>query len=182
MNYRKVWEEANGPIPRDLNGISYEIHHIDGNKHNNDISNLLCVTVQEHYNIHLKQKDWMACHMISERLNISKEERLMLNSKISKSKKGISTGPRSQESIEKQMRSRKENGFSQTEESRLKISLGNQGKTMSEEARSKISKSKKGKPWTEARKKAQVDRQLAGKVSKLKGVPKNKKRKYENIP
>jgi putative cell wall-binding protein len=43
------------------------------------------------------------------------------------------------------------------------------------------SKSKKGKPWTEARKKAQVDRQLAGKVSKLKGVPKNKKRKYENI-
>ena len=31
-NYRKIYEKVYGPIPREDNGRSFEIHHIDGNK------------------------------------------------------------------------------------------------------------------------------------------------------
>ena len=55
MNYRKLWEDANGPIPTDELGRSYEIHHIDGNRKNNCLSNLMCVSLDEHYEIHSKQ-------------------------------------------------------------------------------------------------------------------------------
>ena len=58
MNYRKIWERVNGPIPKDEHGISYDIHHIDGNRSNNSIENLKCVSVQEHFDIHHKQGDW----------------------------------------------------------------------------------------------------------------------------
>jgi len=51
-NYRKIYEQYYGPIPRDEQGRSYEIHHIDGNHSNNDPTNLKCVSIQEHYDIH----------------------------------------------------------------------------------------------------------------------------------
>lgn len=51
--YRKIYESHYGPIPIDETGRTYEIHHIDGNSENNDISNLKCVSIQEHYNIHI---------------------------------------------------------------------------------------------------------------------------------
>jgi len=69
-NHRKIWISHNGPIPKDKNGISYDIHHIDGNKANNSIENLKCVTIQEHYDIHLKQGDWLACQAILARIDI----------------------------------------------------------------------------------------------------------------
>jgi len=50
-NYRKVYESYYGAIPKDSNGRSYEIHHVDGNHDNNNISNLKLVTIEEHYNI-----------------------------------------------------------------------------------------------------------------------------------
>lgn len=60
-NYRKIWEDNFGPIPKDENGRSYEIHHKDGNTENNDLSNLMCVSIKEHYDIHYKQKiGWLA--------------------------------------------------------------------------------------------------------------------------
>lgn len=40
--HRVVWELFNGPIPEGL-----VIDHIDGDKHNNKISNLRCVTKQQ---------------------------------------------------------------------------------------------------------------------------------------
>jgi len=58
-NYRKIWEEANNAkIPK-----GYHIHHIDGNHNNNNPDNLLCVSVQEHFNIHKSQGDWGACYL-----------------------------------------------------------------------------------------------------------------------
>lgn len=61
-NYRKIWEEHYGPIPFDNNDRRCEIHHIDSNRENNEISNLMLVTIQEHYDIHYFQGDWAACY------------------------------------------------------------------------------------------------------------------------
>jgi hypothetical protein len=63
-NYRKIWEHHNGEIPLDENGVSYHIHHIDGNSKNNNISNLQCVSVEQHYKIHLNQGDYAAANAL----------------------------------------------------------------------------------------------------------------------
>ena len=55
MNYRKLWEDIHGKIPKDENGRTYDIHHIDGNRKNNSIDNLICLSIEDHYKIHLKQ-------------------------------------------------------------------------------------------------------------------------------
>ena len=46
-NYRKIYESHYGKIP---NG--HHIHHMDGNPFNHDISNLQCVSPEEHAEIH----------------------------------------------------------------------------------------------------------------------------------
>ena len=79
--YRNIYKQHYGSIPKEENGRSYEIHHIDGNHNNNDISNLQCVTIQEHYNLHYAQGDWGACLLMSNRMNISPEEKSKLASK-----------------------------------------------------------------------------------------------------
>ena len=77
-NYRKIWENNFGKIPLDEQGRSYEIHHIDGNRKNNKISNLVCVSIEEHFNLHFVQQDWAACQAILMRLNNTNDEiRLM---------------------------------------------------------------------------------------------------------
>lgn len=69
--YRKIWSEHFGNIPKDSDGRSHEIHHIDGNRSNNNIENLKCVSIQEHYDIHYFQEDWMACFKIAQRMDKS---------------------------------------------------------------------------------------------------------------
>ena len=56
-----------------------EIHHIDGNHKNNNIENLMPVTVQEHYEIHKLRGDKAAAVLIGIRAGISYEERAQLN-------------------------------------------------------------------------------------------------------
>lgn len=68
MNYRKIWEKENGPIPVDGEGRTYEIHHIDGNKRNNSIQNLQCISIEEHFHIHYSQGDYEAANMIADRM------------------------------------------------------------------------------------------------------------------
>ena len=67
--YRKIWENTFGKIPVDENGRSYEIHHIDGNRKNNSIENLKCVSIEEHLQLHLEQKNEAAVHAITIRMN-----------------------------------------------------------------------------------------------------------------
>lgn len=67
--HRLIYQKHFGDIPKDENGISYDIHHIDGNRKNNDISNLRAVSLQEHYDIHYNQGDWMACQRIMKRMS-----------------------------------------------------------------------------------------------------------------
>ena len=68
--YRTIWEKEYGKIPD-----GYEIHHKDGNRKNNSIENLMCVSLEEHYNIHYKQGDYLACAIMSKRMGLTKEER-----------------------------------------------------------------------------------------------------------
>ena len=70
INYRKIYEQHCGVIPKDKDGRSYQIHHIDGNRANNNISNLKCVSIQEHYDIHYSQGDWGACYLIGRKMKI----------------------------------------------------------------------------------------------------------------
>lgn len=64
MNYRRIWEEYNNRKIPD----GFEIHHIDGNNKNNKPENLLCVSIEEHLEIHKKQKDYGAVQAILMRL------------------------------------------------------------------------------------------------------------------
>ena len=54
--HRKIYEEHYGPIPFDENGKTYEIHHVDFDHNNNDLSNLVAITCKEHARIHAEQK------------------------------------------------------------------------------------------------------------------------------
>lgn len=72
--YRQIYETHFGPIPKDSDGRSYEIHHIDGNHENNLIDNLKCISIQEHFNIHYGQGDWGACRAMSIRMNLDPKE------------------------------------------------------------------------------------------------------------
>lgn len=78
-NYRKIYEDAYGNIPVDEYGRTYEIHHIDGNRQNNSLSNLIAVSIEEHYQIHYAQNDFAACLIISSRMEISPEEKSFLS-------------------------------------------------------------------------------------------------------
>lgn len=49
--HRVVWEYFNGPIPK-----GYQVHHKDGNRHNNDIANLDLLKDEEHYKHHAKEE------------------------------------------------------------------------------------------------------------------------------
>jgi hypothetical protein len=57
-----------------------EIHHIDGNHSNNNITNLKLVSIQEHYDIHHAQGDWAACLLMSHRMKLTPEEKSRLAS------------------------------------------------------------------------------------------------------
>ena len=72
--YRRVYEAHYGPIPVDEQGRTYDIHHIDGDKTNNHPSNLVALSIEEHYNVHYTQGDWGACLAIMMRMSKSPEE------------------------------------------------------------------------------------------------------------
>jgi hypothetical protein len=85
--YRRIYEQNYGPIPKDDEGRSYEIHHIDGDHSNNDPSNLKAVTIQEHYDIHYSQGDYSACALIAlQRMNKTPEEISELVGKASRAR------------------------------------------------------------------------------------------------
>lgn len=82
--YRKIYEEHHGSIPKDEFNRSYDIHHIDGDHSNNDISNLKAVSIKEHYDIHYAQCDWGACIAISFRMNRTPEELAQISRDINR--------------------------------------------------------------------------------------------------
>jgi hypothetical protein len=67
MNYRKIYQKECGAIPIDENQIPYEIHHKDGNHSNNQIKNLQCLCIDDHFKIHYEQGDFAAAMLILKR-------------------------------------------------------------------------------------------------------------------
>ena len=131
MSYRKLWESVYGSIPKDELGRSYEIHHKDGNRKNNKLENLVCLSIQEHYEIHLKQfietgnhKDLAAARILAGKLNknpkelkgytLSEETKQKIKKKLTgvkhtkqrvdKMKKGLKGRKQSKEEIENRVK------------------------------------------------------------------------------
>jgi len=73
-NYRKIYENHIGPIPREPDGRTYDIHHIDGDRSNNTPENLVALTIQEHYDLHKKQSDWYACWKLAGKMKNTPQE------------------------------------------------------------------------------------------------------------
>ncbi len=72
--YIQVYKNHHGEIPKDELGRSYDIHHIDGDHTNNNPSNLVSLSIQEHYEVHKKQGDWGAAWAIAKRIKVDPEE------------------------------------------------------------------------------------------------------------
>jgi hypothetical protein len=157
MDYRKIWERVNGPIPKDDKGRSFQIHHVDGNNQNNAIENLKCVSLEEHYQIHLQQGDIFAASMIYARLQLTEEDRQHINKKISDSCKG-----RIPPNKGKKLPPR-------SEEHRKNLSKANKGKKYSEEHCKNIAKALTGKSHSEERKRKQSEAHKKIKVETLDG-------------
>jgi len=81
MNYRKIYELYYGYIPKDDTGRSFDIHHVDGDRTNNSILNLVALSIQDHYDVHYIQGDYGACLRIAAKMKKTQEE-LSLLSKI----------------------------------------------------------------------------------------------------
>jgi len=73
-NYRKIYENHYNSIPKDQDGRKYDIHHIDGNRNNNSLENLVALSILDHYNIHKSQGDLGACQAITMRMSLTPEE------------------------------------------------------------------------------------------------------------
>ncbi|ARW58152.1 I-TevIII-like protein [Serratia phage X20] len=98
-NHRKIWIESNGEIPLDEFGRSYHIHHIDGNPSNNELSNLLCLSPNDHFELHRSQGDYGAAFLLlNNHLSISPEERSDIISK-SNSARWINYSEKERETI-----------------------------------------------------------------------------------
>lgn len=82
--YRKLYKLFYGTIPKDEQGRSYEIHHIDGDRTNNHILNLVAITIQDHYDVHYYQGDFAACIKIAQKMKLSPEKISELVSKQQK--------------------------------------------------------------------------------------------------
>jgi len=50
FEHRRVWENANGPIP-----AGYEIHHVNGDTLDNRIENLQCLRMFDHRSSHKRK-------------------------------------------------------------------------------------------------------------------------------
>ena len=93
QHYKKLWKKHFGEIPTDENGRCYEIHHIDGTRKNNNINNLMCISIQEHYNIHYQQRDFAAAFRIAQRMSLDPKIKSELMSKSNKKRLEEGTHP-----------------------------------------------------------------------------------------
>lgn len=71
--YRKIWVANHGTIPTTPDGRKYHVHHIDRDRTNNDIDNLMCYSPLDHFLVHLEAEEYQAANAIYMG-HLSKEE------------------------------------------------------------------------------------------------------------
>ena len=149
VNYRKIWEEHNNKkIPK-----GYHIHHVDGDKNNNDPSNLMCVSPEEHWLIHYLQGDPVALYgkFVQGASEAGKKGGAAGKGKIITEEQRLKQSKSLKETYRKRGKSwRKDSKL--TEDQRKRISVVTKGennpmygKSHSAETRNKISETKKRK-------------------------------------
>jgi len=74
MHYRRIYEQYYGSIPRDENNRPFDIHHKDGDRTNDDISNLEALSLPDHYDRHWTQGDIGAALAIAQRMKKTHNE------------------------------------------------------------------------------------------------------------
>jgi hypothetical protein len=89
----KIYKQHYGEIPFDEHGRKYQIHHIDGDHHNNDPANLRAVSIQDHYDIHYAQGDYGACYLIARQMKLPAEELSKIVSKSNLKRSANGTNP-----------------------------------------------------------------------------------------
>lgn len=66
-SYRRIYIKHKGKIPIDENGVTFDIHHIDGDRANNSPDNLVALSVADHLKLHQAQGDVGAVFLLSRR-------------------------------------------------------------------------------------------------------------------
>lgn len=79
--YRRIYENHTGPIPKDETGRTYDVHHLDGNRQNNSLDNLIALSIQEHYDIHYQQGDYSSCWLLGKKMGMSPQQQSELMTK-----------------------------------------------------------------------------------------------------
>ena len=119
----------------------WAIHHLDENKLNNSLNNLVYLTHSEHTSLHDK----------GNQNNLGKHLSVEHKRKISEKLKGENHpfyGKHHSEESKEKMRS-SQLGHTVSEETKIKIGLGHKGRSRNEETKRKISESLKGiNTWT----------------------------------
>jgi hypothetical protein len=67
--WRQAYRKHHGAIPKGC-----DVHHIDGDRWNNSPENLVALTLQQHYDVHMEQGDFGACYSIATRMGLTEEE------------------------------------------------------------------------------------------------------------
>jgi HNH endonuclease/NUMOD3 motif len=170
---RRIWSKHNGPIPVDESGVTFDIHHRDGDWNNNNPANLQALSVLDHYRLHFAQGDWAAAWYISKRLTLTPADYEQIRGKISAALKGRVMSPEWRARISQALTGRKADpavvekqrvantgrkygpeygrkiterqlGTRATEEARRNMSAAHRGKKASAETRLKMSAARKG--------------------------------------
>lgn len=136
VNYRRIWEKHHcKSVPEE-----WHIHHLDGDSHNNDVSNLHACHFTEHAKIHAEQgQPWIANWILgSGEYDMSGENHPMWNkthSDDTKTKMALAkTGPNNPHW-----------GTHLSDETKAKLSKANLGKTLTDGHKAKISKANIGR-------------------------------------
>lgn len=106
MHYRQIYEQHYGYIPLDAEGRTFDIHHKDGNRKNNEPENLVALSIEDHYNVHYEQGDWGACLRIISRKDVSPELLSELATKANLKRSNEGTNPFSKPGFQKNVQLR----------------------------------------------------------------------------
>lgn len=73
LDYRNIYTEIHGKIHFD-----HEIHHIDGNRKNNQVKNLVSLPIKLHKRYHENEKEMIVCFKKNNKIGFQYHRNLMI--------------------------------------------------------------------------------------------------------